>query len=111
MPSSAGRIRLARPRRSEHYTEDARLLFGGQPIVRGRAAIASLFRDSFRDGIVPTVFETGEILDDGALIVDIGRFTTPTAIGKYVVVWQRGSDGRLRIAVDAASGDGPRPTG
>lgn len=92
------------------YAEDARLLLGGQPIVRGRSAIAAQFREGFRDGAVPTVFETGEILAGGDIVVDVGRFTTPAGTGKYVVVYQRGADGTLQIAVDAASGDGPRHT-
>ncbi len=92
------------------YTEDARLLFGGQPIIRGRAAIRDLFRDAFKDGSEATTFETGEVFAEGGLVVDVGRFVTSSGTGKYVVVYQRESDGRLRIAVDAASGDGPRPT-
>lgn len=95
---------------ADAYTDDARLLFSGQPIVRGRAAIRDLFRDAFKDGSEATTFETGEVLGQGGLVVDVGRFVTPTGTGKYVVVYQRGPDGTLRIAVDAASGDGPRPT-
>jgi len=93
------------------YTEDARILFGGQPIVRGRVAIRALFSDAFKSGSEATTFETGEILAEGGLVIDVGRFVTPAGSGKYVVVYERGSDGRLRIAVDAASGDGPRPAG
>jgi ketosteroid isomerase-like protein len=93
----------------DFYTDDARLLVGGQPIIRGRAAIEGLFRDAFKDGGATTTFETGEVLAAGGLVVDVGRFVTPTGTGKYVVVYQRGPDGKLRIAVDAASGDGPRP--
>jgi len=96
---------------ADAYTEDARLLFGGQPIVRGRAAIRDLFRGAFKDGSEATTFETGEVFGEGDLVVDVGRVVTPTGTGKYVVVYQRGPDGRLRIAVDAASGDAPRPGG
>jgi uncharacterized protein (TIGR02246 family) len=89
------------------YADDARLLFHGQPVIRGRAAIEATMRDMVADGPVTLRFVTDEVIADGSLIVDIGRIVSPTGQSKYVVVYQREADGSLRIVVDAASSDGP----
>ncbi len=89
------------------YTDDARLLFAGRPMVRGRADIAAIFRADLRDGPVSMTFETTDILESGPMVVELGRYTTPTGVGKYVVVYQRQPDGSLKMVVDAPSGDGP----
>ncbi len=52
-------------------------------------------------------FETGEVIEGGALVVDIGAIVGPSSRSKYVVVYQRQPDGSLRIAVDATTSDGP----
>jgi uncharacterized protein (TIGR02246 family) len=90
----------------ESYTEDARLLFEGSPMIQGRAAIEAFLGPSLRKRPSIITFETIDILEGGSLVVDIGRFTTPTGTGKYVVVHERQVDGSLRMAVDSATGDG-----
>lgn len=97
-------------RLAAHYTDDARLLFHGQPIIRGRAAIEAVLRDWVSDGPVALRFETDEVIADWSLVVDVGRIISPTGRSKYVVVYQRQPDWSLRIAVDAASGDGAPST-
>jgi len=89
------------------YTDDARLLFHGQPIIRGRVAIEAAMREMVADGPASLRFVTDEVITDGSLVVDIGRIVSPTGQSKYVVVYQRQADGSLRIAVDAANSDGP----
>jgi len=91
------------------YADDARLLFHGQPIIRGRAAIDAEFRDAVSGGPATLRFESDEVIADGSLVVDIGRIVSPTGVSKYVCIYQRQADGRLRIVIDAASSDGPRP--
>jgi ketosteroid isomerase-like protein len=89
------------------YAEDARILVPGQPPIQGRAAIEPVMRAWVEDGPVSTRFETEEVLSGGALVVDIGSTTQDGGRrGKYVVVHRRGPDGKLRIAVDSASGNG-----
>lgn len=88
------------------YADDARLLFAGQPIIRGRAAVDATLRDMVAGGPVSLRFETDEVIDDGPLVVDIGRIISPSGQSKYVVVYRRQADGSLRIIVDAASSDG-----
>ena len=90
------------------YTDDARLLVPGQPIIRGRAEIKAIFREWFKDGPVIARFETDEVIVDGALVVEIGHTIGPTGREKYVVIYQRQPDGSLKIAVDAENDDGPQ---
>lgn len=89
------------------YAIDARLHFPGRPMIQGRAAIAAMWAEAVEAQPVSTQFQSGDILEGGRLVVDIGRYVTPTGSGKYVVVYERGPDGKLKLAVDAASGDGP----
>ena len=93
------------------YTDDARILFSGMPVVRGRSEIAAMFREDLDRGPMSIRFETIDVLEEGSLVVDVGRYITPKDRGKYVVVYQRQPDGTLKIAVDAASGDGPSSSG
>jgi ketosteroid isomerase-like protein len=96
-------------RLSAFYADDARLLFNGQPIVRGRVAVDTVLREMVSSGPGTQRFETDEVIVDGSLVVDIGRIVSATAQYKYVVVYQRQPDGSLKIVVDAASSDGPPP--
>ena len=95
-------------RLSAFYADDARLLFAGVPIIRGRDAIDAVLRDMVSGGPGTQRFETDEVIVDGSLVIDIGRITSASAQYKYVVVYQRQPDGSLRIVVDAASSDGPQ---
>jgi uncharacterized protein (TIGR02246 family) len=91
---------------ASYHADDARLLSHGQPIVRGRAGIEAKVRDWVANGPLTLQFETGDVIADGSLVVDVGRIVSPTGRSKYVVVYQRQPDGTLKIAVDAGSSDG-----
>ena len=95
-------------RLSAFYADDARLLFDGVPIIRGREAVDAVLRDMVSGGPGTQRFETIEVIAEGSLVIDIGRITSATAQYKYAVVYQRQPDGSLKIVVDAASSDGPR---
>jgi ketosteroid isomerase-like protein len=89
------------------YREDARILVPGEPAIQGRAAIEPVMRAWVENGPVATRFESEEVLSGGELVVDIGSTIQGDGRrGKYVVVHRRGPDGKLRIAVDSASGNG-----
>ena len=90
------------------YAADARLLFHGQPILRGRAAVDAALHDMVAGGPASLRFVTDEVIEEGSLVVDIGRIIGSSGTSKYVVVYQRQADGSLKIIVDAASSDGPR---
>jgi uncharacterized protein (TIGR02246 family) len=92
---------------ASYYADDARLLSHGQPIIRGRAEIEAEVRDWVTNGPLTLRFETGDVIADGSLLVDVSRIISPTGRSKYVVVYQRQPDGSLKIAVDAGSSDGP----
>ena len=88
------------------YADDARLLFHGQPTVRGRAAVDAVFREAVSGGPATMRFETDEVIADGSLVVDIGTIISRAGESRYVVVYQRQPDGSLRIVVDATNSDG-----
>lgn len=88
------------------YTDDARLMFAGQPVIQGRAAVEATMRSWVEAGPVTVRFETDEVIEDGSLVIDIGTAVGPSSRSKYVVVHRRQSDGSLRIAIDSSSSDG-----
>jgi ketosteroid isomerase-like protein len=90
-----------------YYTDDARMLFEGEPIIRGKAAIDAMWRETLAKAPGTMRFESGDIFDEGSLVVDVGRYKSRRGEGKYVVVYQRQSDGSLKIAVDAGLDDQP----
>lgn len=96
-------------RLSAFYADDARLLFHGQPVIRGRVAIDATLRDMVAGGPASLRFVTDDVIADGSLIVDVGRIISPNGQSKYVVVYQRQPDGSLKVIVDAASSDGAQP--
>jgi ketosteroid isomerase-like protein len=91
------------------YADDARLLFDGRPIIRGRTAIDAEFREAVRGGPATLRFVSDEVIADGSLVVDVGRIVAPTGQSKYVCIYQRQPDGSLRLLVDAVNSDGPPP--
>ena len=92
------------------YADDARLLFHGQPVIRGRAEVDAAIREMVAGGPASLRFVTDEVIADGSLVVDVGRIISPTGQSKYVVVYRRQTDGGLKVIVDAASSDGQQGT-
>jgi len=90
------------------YSGDAVFLGAGQPIVRGREAIASMLVALPESDMVPIIFESGDVWESGDLVVDVGSYVVSGVRGqrgKYVVVYLRQADGSLRLLVDAPSSD------
>jgi ketosteroid isomerase-like protein len=86
-------------RLSQLYTDEAMFLASGTAPVIGNQQISDLF-----EGPLPTkktTFEVGEVLEDGDLIVDIGWILNDgSRVSRFVGVYRRQSDGRLKMAVD-----------
>jgi uncharacterized protein (TIGR02246 family) len=93
------------PALAECYTDDARLLLAGQPLIRGRNAIAALFEASLAQGPHHMRFESTDVWEAGNIVVDVGTIETPRGTSKYVVVHERQPDGSLKMAVDAVTSD------
>jgi len=91
------------------YTDDARLLFTGMPIIRGREAIAKMMGAWLAESPHRMTFRTGDIWEAGEIVVDVGTYESPRGAGKYVVLYERQADGSLKLAVDAVSLDGDAP--
>lgn len=91
------------------YTDDARLLFTGMPMIRGRKAIAEMMGAWLAGSSHQMTFRTGDIWEAGDIVVDVGTYDSPRGAGKYVVLYERQADGSLKLAVDAVSLDGGTP--
>lgn len=83
-----------------YYTDDAVFIEADSPTLSGRAAIANKFRGP-DTGAFPITFESGEVIEDRDLVVDIGSIMLEgNQLARYVVVYRRQSDGSLKMAVD-----------
>jgi ketosteroid isomerase-like protein len=91
------------------YTEDARLLLSGMPLIRGREAIGKMISAWLAESPHQMTFQTGDIWEAGDIVVDVGAYDSPRGSGKYVVLYERQTDGSLKLAVDAVSLDGDPP--
>ena len=95
------------PALTEHLTEDAILMIPGLPDAEGRAAIGELLQKRFATGRTANfkVFRR-EIQVVGDTAYELAWFSDDThheqadsfrMEGRYLTVWQRGSDGRWRV--------------
>jgi uncharacterized protein (TIGR02246 family) len=93
------------------YAEDAKLLAEDTELIRGRAAIEEFWRQAIdrarAAGAIRTI-SLDEVTDSGDLGYALGTVVVRIPHGgeittKYATVWQRGADGRWRLAVDSSS--------
>ena len=99
-----------------HYTDDAVIFPQGMPAVSERAAIQRYWtlppnRRITLHRSTPTRIEVhGDVAHDHGTF-EIAGETDGKAWGpehgKYVIVWQRGADGRWRMQLDIWNGSGP----
>jgi uncharacterized protein (TIGR02246 family) len=92
------------------FTEDARLLPPGEPMVEGRAAVGKYWQGAFDAGVKD--LELGLIAvdmvgDDTMIETGTWAITVPGSDGgrqalggKALVIWKKGSDGVWRMAQD-----------
>jgi len=91
---------------ASYYTDDARLVGPRGQEIRGRAAIDAYWRNvrnpkSWR----LEAFDIGGSRDEAyqfgrSTLVQTGTAGDRTSVADFVVIWKRGSDGRLRMALD-----------
>lgn len=102
------------------YDPAARLMAPNAPIAVGHDAIKGVLQAFVDAGAKSLDLQSTEVLSEGSLVVDIGRYVLgiqPTGadpvqdVGKYIVVLRRQSDGSLRIVADAFNSDAPPPAG
>jgi len=103
---------------ASYYTEDAKLLPPGSPLLEGRDAIRAFADGMFAAGCRSLDLKTGDVVEAGDLAVEVGSFVMgivpPGAdpiqdVGKYVAIWRRQSDGSLKLIVDTFNSDTPGP--
>ena len=103
---------------ASYYTEDAKFLPPGSPLLEGRDAIRAFADGMFAAGCRSLDLKTGDVMEAGDLVVEVGSFVMgivpPGAdpiqdVGKYVAIWRRQSDGSLKLIVDTFNSDTPEP--
>lgn len=94
------------------YTEDAQMLVANMDVIRGRAAIESVFKFTAVQGHT-LEFQTRELDVNGTTAVEVGGYTRRRGDGstfdrgKYMVVWKRVGD-EWRIHRDMFSTSVPK---
>jgi uncharacterized protein (TIGR02246 family) len=91
------------------YTESAKMLPPDATEVVGREAIQELWQGAIDDGVKDLTLEAIDVEACGDLAYEVGSFSIQvpaennamaTAGGNYLVIWQRGADGRWRLHID-----------
>jgi uncharacterized protein (TIGR02246 family) len=95
---------------ASYYAEDARLLAENAALVRGRDAIERFWRVAIGRARAANAIRTislDEVTSSGDLGYALGtvvvRIPGRELTTKYATIWQRGADGRWRLAVDSSS--------
>jgi ketosteroid isomerase-like protein len=87
------------------YAEDAQLLPPNAPLVTGRSAIRAYWEGFLKTGASDLSLETGITYSSGDLMYGVGKYGFTVSgtrqTGKYLVVFQKQSDGSYRAAADA----------
>jgi ketosteroid isomerase-like protein len=89
------------------HADDAVILPGNEPSVRGRAALDAYFaaRSGEPEEVTFTTVDIG-VSAGGDLAYEVGTTASPDGTGKYLTVYRRTPDG-WRIVADSWSGDAP----
>lgn len=94
------------------YAENATLLPPGQPAIKGRQNIQVFWQGFFDAGASDAKLKSVEIAGSGVFVYEIGEYSammpqptggTARGTGKYLVVWERQSDGKRKIVADMFS--------
>ncbi len=96
---------------AEVYTQDAKVLPPGAPVVEGRAAIRTFFRNLFETRPEPADFDEREIVVLGNYTYRQGNYSLPLAdgsveYGKFIQLWKK-DDGVWKLHRSMWSPNGP----
>jgi uncharacterized protein (TIGR02246 family) len=86
------------------YTENAQVIAPGEPVARGRSAIAAAWQKTINSGVKDLSLQTAEVESAGDLACETGivRLVSRdgrSTQGRYVVVWKR-EDGQWKLHRD-----------
>ncbi len=88
---------------ASHVADEA-VFFGGQSMLRGRAAVTAGWASFFEGPKAPFSWkpEEVEVLDSGTLALSTGPVFDPagTRVGTFFSTWRRESDGVWRVVFD-----------
>lgn len=99
------------------YTNDAISLPSNEPMREGIAAIRKGTEDMAKTGMKVTSFEpkTLKVIPEGKLITEIGTYKIKLSVpgsdqpiedqGKYLTIWEKQSDGSLKVKVETWNSD------
>ncbi len=96
---------------AELHTENAQILPPGAPLVEGRAAIRTYFRNLFEHNPAPMLFDVRDIIVFGDIVYRQGNYSTAlddgsTEYGKFIQLWKN-ADGSWKIHRQMWSSNGP----
>jgi uncharacterized protein (TIGR02246 family) len=91
------------------YTEGATLMPPNSEMIEGREGVQNFWHGAIQSGLKNASLTTVAVQASGETAYEIGKFSLtahaqgqdPQVVsGKYVVVWQKGSDGAWKLHVD-----------
>jgi uncharacterized protein (TIGR02246 family) len=91
------------------YADDATLLPPGQPAIKGKDNIRNFWQDFLNAGAGDAALKIVSVDGSGDLVYEIGEWAaimpspgggTAPATGKYLVVYKRQPDGKLKMVAD-----------
>lgn len=96
---------------AEAYTEDAQVLPPGAPLIEGRAAIRTFYRNEFESGTEAADFDAREIIVFGDVTYRQGVYSAAvpgggTEYGKFIQLWKK-VDGVWKLHRSMWSANGP----
>ena len=92
-----------------YYTEDAYIMPPDAPLLQGREAIQGVWQSFIDAGITDMSLTSTVVEDHDNTVHEIGAFTLSVpdgnggvtqAVGKYIVIYERGADGNLYLDWD-----------
>ena len=91
------------------YTDDAYVVARGRPLVKGKNAVSSFWREFMLKDVVGLTLTPSQIEAEGHLAFSVGTYTLRTIEclenGKYLVVYRQGEDGGWARAAESFISD------